>query len=203
MAHYGKRTKKEQLHTDTAFKAICCRILKEKLKGKFTHGEQALLWKQDCWAQPQQFGIKVSILCRRDLRLLSCKRCRDYRMAAQQRKAMLWHDLLPVAISAKGSAQPITALPGGLSRCVGAQPQVSPCPRLCWEKCQGQSHLTLAAKVTCLLYHVSKTWKGEVTSGKMVPQAKEQENSCDLRTRLSILLIPCFMSCPSNEMKGT
>lgn len=137
MAHYGKRTKKEQLHTDTAFKAICCRILKEKLKGKFTHGEQALLWKQDCWAQPQQFGIKVSILCRRDLRLLSCKRCRDYRMAAQQRKAMLWHDLLPVAISAKGSAQPITALPGGLSRCVGAQPQVSPCPRLCWEKCSG------------------------------------------------------------------
>lgn len=40
-------------------------------------------------AQPKQFGIKVSIPCRRDLRLLFCKRFRDYRMAAQQRKVIL------------------------------------------------------------------------------------------------------------------
>lgn len=205
MAHYGKRTKKSSYTQTLHLKPFAAGFSRKNWKGNLLtesrlcfENRLAELSLTNLGSRSQFSAGGTSGSCPvRDAGLQNGS-------TAEEGDTVTW----PAAISARALPSPSLPRHGGLSGCFGPIPRSVPAQGSARRNTQldssgCQSHLTLAAKVTCLLFHASKTWKGDMTSGKTVPQAKEQENSCDLRTRLSIQFLPCSMSCPSNEMKGT
>lgn len=209
MAHYGKRTKKSSYTQTLHLKPFAAGFSRKNWKGNLLTGSRLCFGNRLGELSLSNLGSRSQVSAGGTWG--SCP-VRDAGITDWQQSRGRWFSDMTcasglTAIPARGSAQPITALaeqvfwgpsPGqSLPKALPGE-MLRLCPS---SGCQ--SRLTPAVKVTCLLCHVSKTWKGEVTSGKMVPQAREQENSCDLRTRLSIPFLPCSLSCPNNEMKGT
>lgn len=140
MAHYGKRTKKSSYTQTLHLKPFAAGFSRKNWKGN-------LLTESRFCFENRLAELSLSNLGSRSQFPAggtsgSCS-VRDSGVTERQHSRGRWYSDMtccqwPNSCFSQGPcpARPCPGM-GGLSRCFGAHPQLSPCPRLCQEKCSG------------------------------------------------------------------